>query len=298
MTLDSVSYVDFKLTKVEVPVDSLSEFDRSNTRVIYDVAIPELATQDARKLAAQYVNYTDVRTRVVQGTAVSYFSTKLKDTNLYFSASLTARDPSGNSVINLESPEYQVQVRGDRLFLNSYTIDGPNLEDVYVGSNDIIVSETPKVFLIDTNQKFVEDVSAAIFAENTTPEKTILALTNYSKNGNILPLAYPLTFMVRRDGQDVFEDSGITRTDLATYKSFPAFTESGKYDFIVKDASGFLATKTLYYVPEVVANIDVTLGTTVAETGGTITTHLLTLKDRFGNITSGDIYSVRGEITG
>lgn len=160
------------------------------------------------------------------------------------------------------------------------------------------MSEIPKIFLIDTNQKYVEDVSSAVFSENTTPEKTILALTNYSKNGNILPLAYPLTFLVRRDGQDVFEDSGITRADLANYKSFPAFTESGKYDFIVRDASGFLATKTLYYVPEIVSNLEVTLGTTVAETGGTITTHLLTLKDRFGNVTSGDIYSVRGEISG
>lgn len=138
---------------------------------------------------------------------------------------------------------------------------------MYVGAGDIIVSETPKVFIIDTNQKYVEDVSASIFAENDAPEKILLALTNYSKNGNILPLAYPLTFMVRRDGQDIFEESNVTRSALVNYKSFPAFTESGKYDFIVKDASGFLTTKTLYYVPEVVSDMELTLGTTVAETG-------------------------------
>jgi len=174
----------------------------------------------------QYVGYTDVQTRVVQGTAVSYFSTKQKDANLYFKARVTTRDTQGSPVIHLESPDYQVLVRGDRLFLNSYSIEGPNAVDSYVGADDITVSTKEKLYLTDTNKKRVEDVSSAVWKTNDAPEKVILALTNYSKNGNVLGLAYPLSLTVKSDGKTVYEDKNITEQALSNYYTLPAFTTS------------------------------------------------------------------------
>lgn len=58
--------MDFELTKVEIPLDPLSEFDDTNTQVIFDSFDATLSDDDARKLASQYVNYNDVRTRVVR----------------------------------------------------------------------------------------------------------------------------------------------------------------------------------------------------------------------------------------
>jgi len=41
--LDSASYVDFALTKVEVPKDPLKQFDANNTQVLFDSSNPKLS---------------------------------------------------------------------------------------------------------------------------------------------------------------------------------------------------------------------------------------------------------------
>lgn len=169
--------------------------------------------------------------------------------------------------------------------------------DVSPAANSLKVSDAENIFLIDTNQKKVEDVSAQIHDANANPEKILLALTNYSKNGNILSLAYPLTFQIKKQGEVIFEQSNIGVSDLANFKPLSAVQTSGRLDFIITDASGYIANKTLDFIPEVAQTINVELGTTISQTGGNLTTHIVTFLDKFGNIAAGDIYNVDMKIT-
>jgi hypothetical protein len=66
----------------------------------------------------------------------------------------------------------------------------------------------------------------------------------------------------------------------------------------VIDASGYQASKTIEYSPAIPSQLDVELGTTISETGGNLTTHILTIFDRFENVVSGEVYNLDLEIDG
>jgi len=123
VTLDNISYVDFELSKLEIPLDGDSEFTAGNTQTIFDIDDPSYNSPADFNEANKYISFNNTRSRVSRGKAVTYFSTKRSDVNAYFEASLTTKDNHGDVEISLESETLDVQVRGDRLFLNSYLIE-------------------------------------------------------------------------------------------------------------------------------------------------------------------------------
>jgi len=298
VTLDSTSYIDFQLEKLEIPDDNLSEFTEGNSVTIYDANSSNLGGKQQHEAAQKYLSFRDARSRAVHGKSLAYFSTKRKDLNATFVASITTKDHSEETRIYLESNSLDIQVRWDRLFLNSYLVDWEDATDVSAAASSLKVSDAENVFLIDTNQKYVEDVAQEIYARNDTPEKVILALTNYSKNGNILSVEYPITIQVKKDGEVLYEESDIKRNQLEGFKPLAAIKTSGSLDFVIRDASGYVANKTLEFLPEVASRIDVELWTTVSQTGGNLTTHIVTLKDKFDNIASWELYNLDMDISG
>lgn len=70
-----------------------------------------------------------------------------------------------------------------------------------------------------------------------------------------------------RDGEKVFEQSGITQAQIEGPYAFFNARESGRYEVRITDASGFMATKILEVLPEVAVDMDVVLSTSLMETG-------------------------------
>lgn len=298
VTLDSVSYVDFELQKLEIPDDPLLEFTVGNTKTIYDANDSRFSSLANYKEAQKYISFQATRSRVAAGKSRTYFSAKRSDVNASFIASLEAQDHTGDTGIYLESDVLDVQVRGDRLFLNSYIMDGASIGDVSPVASTLEVSDAENVFLIDTNQQYVEDVAETIYEQNTNEEKAILALTNYSKNGNILSVEYPLSVEIRKGEEILYQETNISSTDLSTFKPLSAIQTSGTLDILVTDSSGYSAKKTIDFTPSIPSQLDIQLGTSVSQTGGNLTTHLVSFLDRFGNVTSGDIYTLDMSISG
>lgn len=66
VTLDSISYVDFSLSKLEVPDNNLEEFTASNTKIIYDVNNPAYNSKENYEEAQKYISFKNTRSRVSQ----------------------------------------------------------------------------------------------------------------------------------------------------------------------------------------------------------------------------------------
>lgn len=296
VTFDNISYVDFRLKRLEIPRDTDREFSGDNIEVIYDREDISKNTAKDYEAAQKYISFRESRSRVSGGKALTYFSTKNSDFNAEFISDLRYNNSDDVESIFLESNTLPVQVRGDRLFLNAYSLDAE--DDISPGISGREVSDLETLFLIDTNISRVEDLEQEILNINESPEKWILAITNYSKWGNVLSLEYPLTLRLSRDEEILYEQSDIVISDLDPYLALPPIEKSGKIDISVIDASGYLASKTIDYSPAIPSSLDVELGTTISETGGNLTTHILTIFDRFENVVSGEVYNLDLKIDG
>ncbi len=179
VAFDNISYVDFRLKRLEIPLDTDQEFGGNNIQVIYDEADTAKSSKQDYQAAQKYIRFRESRSRVSGGTALTYFSTKNSDFNAEFISDLRYSDNQDVESIFLESNTLPVQVRGDRLFLNSYSLS--EQDDISPGISQREVSDLETLFLIDTNISRVEDLEQEILEINESPEKGILAITNYSK---------------------------------------------------------------------------------------------------------------------
>lgn len=113
-----------------------------------------------------------------------------------------------------------------------------------------------------------------------------------------MPLSFPLQLELVRDGEKVFEQNNITGAQIEGPYAFFNARDSGRYEIKITDASGFTTTKILEVLPDTAVDMDVILSTSLMETGGNLSTHIVTLKDRFGNPATGELYTLDMEIDG
>ena len=66
----------------------------------------------------------------------------------------------------------------------------------------------------------------------------------------------------------------------------------------ITDSSRFQTTKRIDILPDLAASINTTLSTSLVENGGNISTHLVTIVDRYDNPVRGDIYTLDIDING
>ena len=293
--LDNASYVNFELVKVEVPLDAAEEFTWSNTKVIFDASIPELSTNEAREEAGKYVGFQDTQMRVQSGHSTVYFTSKWSDSNIFFRTSLETKDNNGNEIISLESSIKEIQVRWDMFFASSYKLS-PKFTEAESGESSIEVSDATNIYLVDENQNSVTDVQNAISSNSLAEEKIILNLGNISKAWNKLPLYYPISVNIEKDGETIFEQIDIQRGDLSSFIPLLAVQKSGTYDVKITNARWMTTNKELQILPGIATDLDVQLSTTVKEVDGNITTHVFTILDRFQNPTTGKLYTVNAKI--
>ena len=139
------------------------------------------------------------------------------------------------------------------------------------------------MYLFDGTNTSADVASLLLSETSAAPEKALLQLQNFSKAGNVLPLSFPLKLELLRDGEKVFEQNSISQAQIEGPYAFFNARESGRYEVRITDASGFIATKILEVLPDIAVDMEVVLSTSLMETGGNLSTHIVTLKDRFGN---------------
>lgn len=96
----------------------------------------------------------------------------------------------------------------------------------------------------------------------------------------------------------VYEDTSISEADLAN--PFPLFSseKSGVYTLEIEDSQRFQTRSEFQIQAGEAESLKIQAGTNVQQTGGSISTHVFTLLDKFQNIANGDIYSLRMSVSG
>jgi hypothetical protein len=216
-----------------IPADSELIFDADNSLVIYDRNIPDLAGDDARQLAKKYVSFSEVELRAHRGGTKTYFYTKGKDADIYFESSLQTQDISGDIVVDLESNKLRLQVRGDRVSISSYQIDGPS---DFIADNAIIASHETNVCIVDGGVKNIEQSSIEANSVSQAKEKLLLLIENFSQAGNRLELSYPLSIELIYNDQRVFYQENLTSDNLAEVYPLLNLSRAGAYEVHIRDS--------------------------------------------------------------
>ena len=297
VSLDNASYVKFELVKVDIPLDSNTEFSSTNTQTIFDSSIPTLATDQAREEAAEYINFKDSEIRVRSWSAKANFSSKWRDANISFRTTLSTNDHTGNQIISLESFIREVQIRWDMFFASTHRWSTADAE-LQIAENSVVASANPNIYLIDANQQDINDISSQIANDSGSKEKLIFSLSNISKSGNTLPLYYPIDIKIIQDDELIFEQTDVIAWDISSFTSLSSIQKSGTYDFIVTNARWMSSNKTFEVLPDIATALDVNLSTTVSEVGWSPTTHVFSILDQYSNPATGSLYNVKGSIFG
>jgi len=287
---DSISYIQFYLDYVDVPRDRTQIFNEWNTVRIYDRKNPELSTLEAKKEALNYVNFTESRIRVMWWESKTFFSVKWLDANIAFSTELTALDTDGNKVINLQSESKEIEVRGDRLFLNTFRVDSDN---IITSWSNIQATENDALYITTD----ADNITELLPSTSPNTEKLIFWVYNYSDTGQRLELNYPLEIILR-DQSDwrILLSETIDKDQIGDIYPLTQARESGRYELLLRDSDGRITARVFDIFPDIAERLEVNMSTTVKEVWGNISTHLAHFYDRFDNIASGQSYTLEMSI--
>ncbi len=291
---DSSSYISHNISRVVVPEDSELEFDSANEKVIYDITIPELSTDEALEEAQQYISYNNAEIRSMRWKTKTYFYGKWQDADITFNAKLETRDIDWNVTISLESNDLEVGIRWDRLFIGGYRV----WEDArYTIDSTITASSEQNVCAIDSNSASLWEAVLQADTLSQAKEKLLLMFQNYSRAWNNLSLNYPLSIEVLRSGERVFLQEEVSQWNLESVYGLLNISTSWRYEVHVRDSENFHSYRVFDVLPDSASNIDVILGSNIIETGWNISTHLINILDQYWNAASGEIYTVQATLS-
>jgi uncharacterized repeat protein (TIGR01451 family) len=294
-SFDSSSYISHNLSRVVIPDDSDEVFNESNSIVIYDKDIPSLSTDEARKQAATYISFSDIELRAHRWATKTYFYSKWKDANIYFESSLTTQDISWNIIVDIESNTLEIGVRGDRLFISSYLVDGPW---EYIADTSIIASDQANVCIVDGWVTSLEQSSIEANSISDAKEKLLLLIQNFSQSGNSLAINYPLSVELIYNNERVFYQQDLTVDTIGDVYSLLNLSKSGRYEAHIRDSDGFHSYRVFDVIAEKATKIETILWSNIIETWWNISTHILTVLDRYDNAATGDIYTIEMSLDG
>lgn len=98
--------------------------------------------------------------------------------------------------------------------------------ELHIAENSVVVSNSPNIYVVDSNQQDINTASSQISSDSDSKEKLILSLSNVSKSGNTLPLYYPLDIKITQDDELVFEQKDIVASDISTFVSLSSIQKS------------------------------------------------------------------------
>ncbi len=294
-TFDNSTQVKFQLQQIIVPESSKEEFSETNSKIVYE---SENETPQTRKEVSKYINFKNLTIKSDSWEADMLFSTKGKDADLYFQAFVDIKDKDWKSEVFLESEKIKVEIRGDRLFVNTYTLEKQDSSyNVSSWKNSIIASGNTNIYLVDGNKTSINDNSTALQNNSLASEKMVFSLFNYSKEGNNLQISYPISIELFKDNDTlVWNKIIIEKWQIDAFKWLFTLSEANDYTIKITDSFHNTFKKNFSILPSQAVKAQFTLWTSILEQGGVISTNAITLLDAFDNPTIWELYSIEATI--
>ncbi|MCP4523052.1 MAG: hypothetical protein GY828_02425, partial [Candidatus Gracilibacteria bacterium] len=299
VSFDSSSEVQFTLVKIETGKDATQPFGPNNIQVVYDLSDPDLSD---KSIISDYLNYEDRKIKVQGGVAELQFTSQNVEANFYFETKIETKDQHGEVQISIGSDVMKVEVRGDQLFATTYTIEKNEIDNEVseeIGLENILANDVTQIYLFDLNKTNSEKLSKTIFEKSSLSTISLVGLENLSKSGEKLPISYPVKINVFDDeGKSIFHEYTLYSDDIKPYFEIPAIRESGFYTLDIVDSKGYKVKKSLEVSPNSPDHFKIDLGANMLQTGGAVSSNVVTILDKFDNPVIGTTYTVDINVSG
>ncbi|MBW7954446.1 VCBS repeat-containing protein [Candidatus Gracilibacteria bacterium] len=295
---DNYSSIKFELSKLEIPLDSKKEFNSNNKQVIFDLKNEAKKDEKSREEAKKYLGFSDITSKMNKGLFKFNFSSKTKEANIKIKATLTLKS-SNNKIISTKEEEISFEIRGDLFFVTNYKLFNNSLNKLEIeSSNDVKVSASQNIFMMDESYfSLQKDKLDSLNSLSNSTEKLLITLSNTDKNGNKIPIKYPLKVNIFNDENKKIIDT-LSINSINSIFPIGSIKDAGVYKIEIKDKTNFVVNKFITITPDIANDIDVSLSTNLIERGGVVTTNVFAMYDKYKNPTIGDLYTVEAEING
>jgi len=293
--LDNVSKVDLKLQKVETLKDTTKEFTNDNVKTIYDRGD---VTNNKYSQSLPYIDFNDTIIPVTWGQANFGFSSKAKEANYYFTASISVKDKDNKEFKKINSEPLKIEIRSDRIFASSYVAENI-LWDVEIQSSENMIeaSEEKNIYFFDAYNQKSNEIIPKISKDSKADKKLIFWLNSFNKNWVQQKIRYPLTIQVQRNNINISEPIVINKESISNFISLWNYQESWNYTLSIVDKSGQKIEKDFVIEAAAPSEIVTNMWATVTELWWAVTSNVSTVLDRFWNPVVWKFYELEAKIS-
>ncbi len=276
------NFVDVKFQLVKI--------DDQKDWTVFDI---NKLNENSYKKASEYIYFKDLTVPSQYGEAKYSFSSKNKDSDIYFKTSFILKDYKWNTILTRDSNIVKVEIRWDNLSISSNKIVNSNPPRSEV-SSAVVASNYTSIYLIDENKTDIKSSLNLINGNSLAKEKLVLWLSNTSKSWNKIDINYPLRISLEDDlWNKILEDISVSSADLAIQKPLFILRKSWNYKLKIKDKNSQISSKSFTILADTPQLLDLNLWTSILETGWTVSSNLVSIKDIFWNIVSWDFYDLK-----
>lgn len=288
LEFDNYSNVQVRVKKIEIPFDPSRDFSEFNKITFFDLDAPygtELHNDTRKKQIQDYIMVSENSIRLKNGQASIPYTIKNKEANIELEVFLVLKDQE-ERVLLQKTQDITLQVRDESLQAIWYQLSFFNDELVLnTGWESVEASNLSNIFIVTQDTwRWIQTNLNALNALSAAQEKLFFTLTSKDKNGQDIPLEFPIQTKILKSWEIIKET---TIQNISQALSLWAFEEAWNYSLHFLDSFWRLIEKDFSVVPSSVAKIDVNLGTNLKESGGVVTQHMFALYDAFDNIVSG-----------
>lgn len=288
---DNVTDVSFNLVRLDIPRDENKDLSDSNSITVYDKYAhfwSKLNNSQVLEEIKKYVYFNSTKVRAKNWIATASFTSKDKEIDLFFEANVSIKDNRWFDSINLKSNYLNVWVKWDKLQLSTYNLTGENIN---WWASWVRASDKNNFFIIDWNKTNAWAAKSILSQASTSASKYIFELKNLDKKWKSQNIAYPLKVSIFKDGKE-YKEPFIVAPLWTYYSNLASIKEAGTYKFEIIDNSWFKVTKEVEVLPDVPANLKLDMSTNISEMWGSLSNHLISIYDKFGNINSWELYNL------
>ncbi len=325
LIFDNTTDIEFKLLKVEASKDETKIFSDSNKKTIFDINNPDLSNKESLENLRNYINFYNWKIRVWKWQAISTFSTKNKELDFTFEAFaiLPELKDEKRTFRIIKSTPQKIQVRAENIFAVNYLVrksnnsSDNNNEKIIVDTwiDTVVASDSANIFLsnskkIKTDKKtiwldFSSDnwntnnntsvLKNLIDSTSTAKEKLVFDLSHFGLLNKELDLDFPLKIKIIDSLKDDEDKKIILEKEINInwyFEPIWSINKSGEYILEITDSAWLKFKKEFFVKADIPTRMKVDLSTSIMETWGNITTHLLSLYDKYDNIAAWELYDL------
>lgn len=256
---------------IQVYVDSLNEVSFDVSRVVAysgGVAVEKYRRGAEGEIGnsvnvKDYVNFSQLSVRAKEGKADYVFSTKDRDADVYFDATISPRDKDGKAAFVKTSAEAKLEIR----------------------------SETLRVGLTSSGASISTYAKAGEYDEISFPIEKV------GKNGAKLDLAFPLAVRIFDDDTSKQIGDTLVAAKIPWTYTGSLLNQSGNYRFEFTDREGVAGSLAFTVAAGKAVKMELSVSSSLFVKNETVTV-LAKIVDQFGNPARGDLIDLSAKISG